>query len=506
MRQLVRLLLSLIVGALALTPVTAAPDKPRVRQVFLVQNSGWMEPFYLDPASPLRPFMNGLVAKANLKDVDIVVASFNQDGQVPGRHSPEILFEGPYDRAGVEAAIGRIDLPRKTSGAYADADFRGTLVGTINNILKGQQGVIWLVTNNKDAPDNDPAVIENTHAFYRALRESPSIASIAAFPMRKVVTGPHFKEKGLIVYAIAYGDRAKAALAAILRDGAPVRSMFPAPPVKLKPLNEDPVELLLNSASADVDATVRGGRLMISGVSAGDPGTVLLEGTMKNNYYPQNIASAKLVAGWHSADAALASARVAMKPNVITNIPAYGASGPVSLELSLPAIPRRPGLAGLFDDERTVTGEIEIRLESLVFSLAPDFVARIAAISGGDTIQAEQAEAAISANLPEVFLDYRRISAATMKVPVQITVHYSPWPLIVLIALVVLLLAFAILIAIMMTRRRAYVVQVGQAEQRVLLKPRESRIVADGYGARGEVTGRLFGPPRVTMIEDETRA
>lgn len=501
MHKLVRLLLSLVAGVLALAPASTQPRPESVRQVFLVQNSGWMEPFYLDSGSPLRPFLKKLIGKANLANVDMVVASFNQDGQVEGRTSPEILFEGAYDPVKVAAAIDGIDLPRKASGAYADADFRGALSGTISRILKGQQGVIWLVTNNKDAPDNNPAVLENTRAFYRALRESPYITSIAAFPMRKVVTGPHFSEKGLIVYAIAYGERGKAALAAILRDGSPVRSLFPAPPVKLKPLNQDPVELLLSSATARVTAEVRNGRLDISGVSGGTSSAVLLEGVLRNTYYPQNIASARLIANWRSGAPELAGTKVEITPGEIANIPAYGKSGRVRMELRLPAVPRRPGLAGLFEDERIVTGEIEVRLEHLSFSLAPDFLERVAAISGGDTIRTEQAEAAVAAHLPEVFLDYRRITTATMKVPVRISVHFSPWPLILLIALLILLLALAIFFGIVMARPRSYLVRVGQIEQRVALKPREVRTVADDFGTRAEVRGRLFGPPSVRVVE-----
>lgn len=473
-----------------------------VRQVFLIQNSGWMEPFYLDPASPLKPFVARLVASSNLKGVDVALASFNQDGQVAGRRSPELLYEGPYRKEAVGAAIDRIDLPRKASGAYADADFRGALLGTFQRILKGRQGIIWIVTNNKDAPDNNPAVVENTRAFYRALRESPHITSIAAFPMRKVVTGPHFKEKGLIIYAIAYGERASEALGAILRDGAPVRALFPAPPVKLKPLSEDPVELQLTSSASDIDARVSQGRLVINGAPGGEASTIRLEGRLKNTYYPQNIAEARLSSAWRSSDPALAKAMVGMEPQLLRNVPAYSNSGPVILELRLPDIPRAGGLAGILEDERSLTGEIEVRLDAIKFSLDPGFVSRISAISGGETIEAEQAEAAMAAHLPEVFLDYRRVSSASMKVPVQINFRYSAWPLILLIGLGLLLLGLLAFFLVVMTRPRTYLVRVGQSDLRVAIKPRESRTLADAYGTRAEVTGRLFGPPSVRTIQD----
>jgi hypothetical protein len=499
MRKLVHLFLALtFIGATASSADSG--ERQPVRQVFLLQNSGWMEPFYQDRNSPLRPFANRLIGQAARGGGNVVVASFNQNGQVKGRKSPEVLFEGGYDPDRVREAIDRIDLPRKASGAYADADFRGALFGTLADILHGDQSIIWLITNNKDAPDNNPAVRENTRAFYDALRSSPHITAIAAFPMRRLVQGEHYSERGLIVYAIAYGDRARGALREMLRDGSPVRSQFPAPPVRLKPLDDEPVELLLDSKTADVGARVHGGRLYIRDAPASGA-TVRLQGRLRNRYYPQNIARARLSAAWRSGSPELARAVIRMQPAEIVDVPANAMSGPVRMEIDLPKIPRPPGLSGLFADERVVQGELEVRLDSIDFSLDRDFLSRISAISGGDTIQAEQAERAMAANLPEVFLDYRRISSASMRVPVLIKVRYSAWPLILAIAGLALLILAAIGLAIVMGRAREYRVRVGQSEHRIRIKPRERRTLADPLGNRAEVVGRLFGAPSVRPLE-----
>jgi len=500
MRKLVHLFLALIfVGATASSAVDGGQTPP-VRQVFLLQNSGWMEPFYQDQNSPLRPFANRLIGQAARGGGGIVVASFNQDGQVAGRTSPEVLFEGNYDEGRVREAIDRIDLPRKASGAYADADFRGALFGTLSRILRGDQGIIWLITNNKDAPDNNPAVRENTRAFYNALRNSPHITAIAAFPMRRLVQGEHYSERGLIIYAIAYGERARAALDDILREGSPVRRQFPAPPVRLKPLDDQPVELLLDSSTAGVNARVHGGRLYIEDAPASGS-TVRLHGRLRNRYYPQNIARARLSAAWRSGSPELARAVIRMQPAEILDVPANAMSGPVRMELALPEIPRPPGLSGLFADERVVVGELEVRLDSIAFSLDRDFVSRISAISGGGDIQAEQAERMMAANLPEVFLDYRRISSASMRVPVMIKVRYSAWPLILAVSAVLLLVLALIGLAIVMSRARAYAVRVGQSDLRIRIKPRERRTLSDSFGNRAEVVGRLFGAPSVRPLD-----
>lgn len=499
MRKLVHLFLALTFIGAAAGPACAGGNPP-VRQVFLLQNSGWMEPFYQDRNSPLRPFANRLIGKAALGGGGIVVASFNQDGQVKGRTSPEVLFEGGYDEGRVREAIDRIDLPRKASGAYADADFRGALFGTLSRILRGDQGIIWLITNNKDAPDNNPAVRENTRAFYNALRNSPHITAIAAFPMRRLVQGEHYSERGLIVYAIAYGERARGALDSLLRDGSPVRSQFPAPPVRLKPLDDDPVELLLDSSTADVSARVLAGRLYIKDAPASGA-TIRLQGRLRNRYYPQNIARARMSAAWRSGSPELAGAVIRMQPAAITDVPANALSGPVRMEIDLPEIARPPGLSGLFADERVVQGELEVRLDSIDFSLDPAFLSRISAISGGDTIQEAQAERTMAANLPEVFLDYRRISSASMRVPVLIKVQFSAWPLILALGALGALLLALIALAILMRRARTYMVRVGQSDLRVEIRPRERRSLADSMGNRAEVVGRLFGPPSVRPLD-----
>lgn len=472
-----------------------------LRQVFLIQNSGWMEPFYLDPNSPLRPFLSNLINKSQIQGVEIVVASFNQDGQVAGQRSPQVEFSGAYNKNQIDAAIQRLDLPRKASGAYADADFKGALSGTFKNILKGSQGIIWIVTNNKDAPDNNPQVLENTRAFYNALRQSTHITSIAAFPMRKEVAGPRFKERGLIIYAISYGDTAKKTLAKLLSDGSLTRSIFPAPPVRLKPLAVDPVELILSSASSNVTARVVQGRLIINGVPGEQENSIRLVGKVKNSYYPQNIADARFSTYWRASDPAVAGASIKMQPAQLNNVPANGLSTPITVELTLPKVHRQPGFMGYFEDQRVVVAEAVIKLDSMRFSLDPGFVQRISAISSGDAIQAEQAEALMAAQLPEVFLDYRKISSASMKVPVQITFSFSPWPLILLILALGILIAAVVFLIFIMSRARTYTVRVGTRDHRVSIKPWQKQNLSDSFETRAELTGRIFGPPTVKSLQ-----
>ena len=59
-------------------------------QVFLVQNSGWMEPFYSDPDSPFKPLVGALVTAATQPGDPIVLAAFNQS--LPDAPSPKALL------------------------------------------------------------------------------------------------------------------------------------------------------------------------------------------------------------------------------------------------------------------------------------------------------------------------------------------------------------------------------------------------------------------------------
>ncbi|HEX8603787.1 MAG TPA: hypothetical protein VF774_14170, partial [Pseudoduganella sp.] len=71
-------------GGLATTAAQGASH------VFLVQNSGWMEPFYTDPASPYKALVTEVVQAAMAPGDALVLASFNQG--LPGAPSPHALL------------------------------------------------------------------------------------------------------------------------------------------------------------------------------------------------------------------------------------------------------------------------------------------------------------------------------------------------------------------------------------------------------------------------------
>ena len=109
---------SLLCLALLASPgaYAAAP----LRQVILVQNSGWMEPFYADPQSAFKPLVTQLgnaVAGSN----EVVVGLFNQADSL--HPSPEWIYRGPGSHPGLGLCLDSAQLASKHSGAYAYSDF-----------------------------------------------------------------------------------------------------------------------------------------------------------------------------------------------------------------------------------------------------------------------------------------------------------------------------------------------------------------------------------------------
>jgi hypothetical protein len=80
-----------------------------IPHVVLVQNSGWMEPFYSDPKSAFKPLVTELVSNVVQPGDALVLAAFNQS--LPGAPSPRGLLSEQVDaktvHAHVQAALQR---------------------------------------------------------------------------------------------------------------------------------------------------------------------------------------------------------------------------------------------------------------------------------------------------------------------------------------------------------------------------------------------------------------
>ena len=483
--------------ALALLCCGLMPIRPALAQVsslYLVQDSGWMEPFYTDPNAPFRPLLNALVA-ASHADGEVVVAGFDQDGQVPGRRSPDVLYRGPDDPARVAAAIAALDLPRQPDGHLADADFDGALVRGIDTILDGHPGIVWLVTNNRNSPGNSQRVDDNTRAFAQALGSSPALPLVVSYPVRLPATGRLYSAQGLIVYGIAYGQTAAATLRR-LTAGPGLRQLFRDPAVQLKPLDQAPLRFTPEATLTPGLVASRGsdGGLRIGGVPGGRASSVEIAGSLRSDYYPHVIDRARLSLRWDRLDqapgaAALPLAAAAIAPAELRGLGPGQALHDVRIRLDIPRIDRAPGLAGWLQKDVVLHGTLAIGLSDLRLSLQDGFVAKMAQVAALD-------------QLPGVFFDNKTVTAASALLPVTLVVHYSAVPLVLALCGLSALLLLLTALLVLARREREHLVPLDGQVRRVRLRSFETRRIVLPSGRAFVLRGRLVGRPGIVRRPD----
>ncbi|MDE1567857.1 hypothetical protein [Aquabacter sediminis] len=494
MRSARRLLFFFLTATVPLM-AQAAP----IRQVYLVQNSGWMEPYFLDPQSQFISLARSLIEATQLEDVDVTVASFNQDGQLPGQRSPNVLYAGPFAPDVIEKKLTSLTVPRRPNGRYADADFLSALQATITDLLHQQDGIIWMLSNNKNSPNNSQDVAANTRGFYDLLRNSSYVTRIVAFPLRMPVSGPNFSEKGFIVYGIAYGQLGARALDVLTAPGTPLRDLFADPPIFLKPLEPQVLELNMQHQDVADGATIeiQNGIVVVDGLKAEETSTISFTGTLQNVAYPKKIVSAHVTAAWEGKGSGTNA--VQANPPVISNLAMGATSPPLRFTLTIPGKPRPSGLSGLMTTDVTVDGQMDITLSDLQFELDDNFITKASAVFGG-SMMGEGQRSFVEKQLPAIFFDFRNVRERVTSIPIRVILHYSPLPLYA--ALAVALLAFALLAGLLsqMFRARSYKVKLGADVVPVRLRPRQQVELRSSEGARYRVRGQLFGPPSTSPL------
>lgn len=462
------------------------------RQVLLVQNSGWMEPFFQDPQSPMMPLL-GAFGEELAVGGQLVVASFNQEGHIAGRRSPHVLYQGPFAAGAVQNALGGVDLPRRADGRYADADFQGALIGAISEHLEGRPGVIWMVTNNKNAPGNDPRVQENTRAYFQQLSESDSIGRLVAYPLRMPVQGRNYSENGLIIYGIGYGQQGAEMLEALV-SRIDESGLFADPAVVLKPLDEVPLRFQPSRTHPEhLRARWAGGALILEGLRGNRPETLLIEGRLVSDFYPHVIETADLRAAWSghsrgSAQSGMVQAEVS--PSRLEGLAPVGDGTVVTIRLVTPAISRPSGLAGLREDRVDLVGWLGLDLDNVSLTLGGNFMQKMEALYGLD-------------QLPSLFFDNREVSSGTAGIPVRISAHFPIMPLVLSIAGIAVGALLLAGLALWFTVPRTATVRVGDSDERkVSLPPLRSQQLRDRTGRRVEVTMGLAGRPSVKDLGD----
>ena len=461
--------------------------RAEVPSIYLVQNSGWMEPFYTDPNSQFRPLLQALMTASGTGG-EVLVADFNQDGQLPGRRSPNLIYKGAAGSDPIARAVAALDLPRRPNGKLADADFNGALGNAITELLAGRSGIVWIVTNNKNSPSNSQEVKDNTRAFAQALSRSEHLPYIVAYPVRQPVQGKAYAERGLIIYGIAYGAEAAATLRQVVR-GPAMTALFPDPPVQLKPLDQAPLVFTPTAVlTQGIDASMEGGVLVFRGLPTGEPVTIEVRGELRSEYYPHVIEKATVSLGWAGLEGESAAGMAAgIEPASVTRVKPYDVLENVVLRLQVPAIERPSGLDGLLASGDARSGAIEIGLGGVELTLLDGFVSKMSEITALD-------------QLPEVFFDYRAVKVASTQIPVRVEVAFSAAPLMALLGGLAAALLAALAAAFLLFRDREYAVPIQGRTQRIRLRPFESREFKQADGGVLRVRGAVLGRPSITAI------
>jgi len=432
-------MLALLWGAL---PAYATP------QVFLVQNSGWMEPFYADPQSRFKPLVTELALAVAQPGDALVLAAFNQS--LPGAPSPKALVSskvGEGTRAQVTGALAGLDTARKPGGALADTDLGEAVSAAMTQALGGKDGIIWLVTNNRNSPNNDQATAQRNREFYALIHRGGAIRTALAFPLRMQVQGAHYRANGLMVYAFAIGDTGARALERLLAAGS-VAKIITEPPARLKPLDRNTVRLLPRQVedAPDVRFSMGPGGVLRADVGARAVApSAKITWNIENTIYPYTIASATLSArsklGSEDKPVTLGSGAVrALAP---------GKPQPLASTLQLPVaqLPSQWSMAAVKSagSAYVLPGTIEVHLAHQQLHLSNAFRERMAALFPGDP-------------LPDIFTPPAQVQASTAVLPIEVRVHYGMAPLLAVGAGVLALLAAAGAAAYAWMRpQRAYV-------------------------------------------------
>ncbi|MFC5460172.1 hypothetical protein [Massilia niabensis] len=470
-----------------LTVALCAQSAFGVNHAILVQNSGWMEPFYTDGASQLKPLVAATAERIATGSDRVMVLSFNQTSE--RNVSPTLVYDG---RAGGDlgASISKIEIAFKQPGkAMADTDFNEAVSKTISGPLKGQPGILWIFTNNKNSPNNSAETASKNREFYSLIHREPSIKRSLAFPLTMPVKGKTYAANGLMVYALAYGDEADRALKALVASKR-LREVFTQQPAQLKPLDRESVRLLPKSVinAPNTSASLGGdGRTLLLDIDAShQTNAVQIVAQVENMFYPFEIQAAQLRADVHGTGW---SNNLALSPRTINSL-APGAVSDVTISLPVRAdFPNPWSLKALteFGRQIVVPAKVVLRLEGQQLVVDRAFQERLTKIFPGDP-------------LPDVFVPPASAAVSTVELPLLIRVNYPLYPL---LAAIGLLFGAAGLLTYLLVRARkpvSYELRVNGLLRRISVGAFAEVPVFSPEGKQIATITRRGGAPTVAQV------
>jgi len=453
-----------------------------IEHAFLVQNSGWMDPFYNDPRSRFKQLVFRVIDQATDDGDSITVAAVNQADSV--NKSPEILYQGAASQL-PSKTLNSLSIARKATGAWADTDLREAVGRTANGIFKGRSGIIWIFTNNRNSPGNDPATAERNLEFYNLLHDNPSIHRTIAYPVRMPLVGKNYQTTGMMVYALAYGKAAGDALRVIASSNK--ITVFRGAPARLKPLDEEAVSIIgpkVRTPGIDVQLASGGAGLNFYFTAQDIPDEILLSARIRNQFYPYRIDSANVTARF--ADLTDQDLFIDVEPAGINSL-SPGEEALVNVRIRVPTkrVPSAWSAESIaaMGDRVPLRAVIDLELDDQKLSVDPSFERKLAEIFPGDP-------------LSQVFRPSSRVKASTERIPITFFIQYPLMPFWVTVLSTLGLLA-ALLFALNSLRSaKTYTFNVDGDRQTIRLRARQTAQIFDARNQLvGTVVRPIFGAP-----------
>jgi len=485
MRALQRIgaLLLAATGWVASTPAAA------VQQAFLVQNSGWMEPFYTDPQSQFKPLVAAVAQAAASPGDKLALLAFSQTSGT--NVSPRALGEIGTSAA-ILPALAQLGLARKNgpASALADTDFQEAISSVIRTTFQAKPGIIWIFTNNKNSPGNDPATAARNLDFYRMLHLESSITRTLVFPLKMPVQGKQYAARGLMVYALAYGNEAGEELKKILANGK-LSAILTRQPARLKPVDQDGVRIVPESIlnTPDVKASMGSDqRTLVLDVDASRlVPAVRLKASLENLFYPYLIAHADVQGVLHVGKRTVP---VTVTPARIEGLaPGQRASIEANFNLPLEEVPSawsRQSVAAM-GKQVLIPMSVEVGLLGQQLALPDTFKAEMAELFPGDPIS-------------DVFVPPASVRASTTRVPLLVRVQYPMLPVFAAIGLLLALVAALLGALLFSVQSKRYAVTVDGMRRQVVLKPFRSLVINDDQSQQVGTIRRGAGRPQVSSV------
>lgn len=508
---LIRAVLCATVVALAPLPAEAGAG-----QVYLVQASGWMDGYLNNTAGAFRRRIARFVELTRQEGWPIAVASFDSHAEATRRAdgcSPHFRFPtdgctetadlAPWSAAGVARAIDGITIPLNETGGLANAFLEEALLRTrIIELGDAPEGIVWIVTNNKNAPIGTMApreVFASSAAFMKKLRngwDDLGASGVVALPVEMTAQSAAFPQFGLdhgfMIYGVAFGEIGLKLLRHVVEQPALIAEFGRS--FRIRPLESEALRLSIRPQQVEggVDVEVDGDQdVYVTGAEVGRSVPLRLEASLENTIYPYVVRKAALHLSWLPDETAReATLGATIDPPVVEGI-APGEARQITVSLDFSAV-RPEGVSSLKSEAFVSSGRLKLDVADIEIDRDPEAVRRLRRVFLGEAASGV-APAAEDLVIPEIFLEGRRLAHADGVLPLRFQANAYPVEAILrLLAAIFAFAAGALAVAHFARRRPQFVVLDGQ-RVKLNLRPFERTTYTAASGRTYAVTGGLFG-------------